>query len=192
MDALFWTAMAGLTVASAGLSWFALQRSAAPVVPEPADRRGFLVVAARHGLQAELAGRPDSWTLQGHIAGRAARVCVVEVDGQRWTELRLRVEGVPDDLRCASRAQGAAGAQPTGQPAADQALAVWGDDGALKTLKALWADEAQLAAWLELLGPEHGAAVSEGWLLHAVEGARGDLLEALVEELVEGARRMGI
>lgn len=91
MHLLFWIILGLLTLLSAALAWFALQKFAPLVVLPPADRRGFLVVAAQYGMRARLNGAPATWRLQGQVAGRPTQVRVIEVDGQRWTEARLLV-----------------------------------------------------------------------------------------------------
>jgi len=192
VDLLFWSALIVLTVISAGLAWLGLQK-ARPLTPPPApDRRGFLALAAEHGLQAQLDGLPATWGLHGQVDGRSVAVRVVEVEGQRWTEARLGVTGLSSGLRCASRALGARSATPTGLPAVDAALAVWTDDAGLDLLQSLWADEGCLRAWLALLGPEDGAAVDDGALVWSVEGVDSTALRGLLARLGEGVRAMGI
>ena len=64
--------------------------------------------------------------------------------------------------------------------------------GEVAVLGPLWADEARLAAWLETLGPVDGAAVHGGFLVHAVEGADGEALAALLDRLGASAAAMGV
>ncbi|MCK6505174.1 hypothetical protein L6R53_17545 [Myxococcota bacterium] len=187
MDPMFWIVMGGLGLASGGLAWLGLQRVAAPPVLPAPDRRGFLAVAARRGLQAELLGPVDRWTLGGSCQGWQVEARVVEVEGERWTEVRVRLPGVPAGLRVASRADEARGAVATGFPDADAALAARGEVAALGEL---WADPTRRAAWIEVLQPAFGPAVDGGWLVHADLGAQGERLEALLDRLLAAAARM--
>ncbi len=179
--------LAGLTVISAALAWFALGKFKIPTDLAPPDRRGWLVLAVRHGLRADVFGPVARWRLEGRVNERPLRVRVVEVEGDRWTEARVLLPGAAPDLCVRSRARPGAAGVPLAHPLADQVLVAQGDTALLDEV---CQDEDRLAAWLELLGPEDGAVVDQGWLVRAIDGADGDQVADLVDQLLAGSRRM--
>ena len=187
MDPMFWIVLGGLGVASGGLAWFGLKRVPPLQRLPPPERRGFEQVAARRGLQAELQGPAGTWRLRGELHGRPVEVRVVEVDGERWTEARVRLPGLPPELRVEGRAQARRGAVPTGHADVDAALAV---HGPVEALQPAWADPARRAAWIAVLSPPFGPAVDAGWLVHADLGADGAHMEALLDRLLAAAARL--
>lgn len=177
-----------LSALSAALAWFALGKVDAPLPLDRGDRRGWDVLAVQHHLQGDLSGEPASWALQGEIDGRPVRLRVVEVEGRRYTEARVEVPALAG-LSARSRARGerVRHAVPAGHPDLDEALLFEGEVG---SLAAVLADPARRASWRALLGPDDGPVLLDGWLVRSIDGCVGDEVEALLQGLLEGARRL--
>lgn len=180
--------MVALAVLSAVLAWFALQKVPPPSAGVPGDRRGWQALAARHGLRASLEGPPAEWRMEGEIEGLPVRVRVVEVDGERWTEARARVAGVPEDVDVQARSRSARGAVPLGLARFDEVLAA---RGSVEALRRRLAEEERLDTWLSLLGDPEGPVIDQGYFTRAMDGDDGEQLAALLAEVVDGARRLG-
>jgi len=101
----FLLALGALTVASAALAWFALGRSPPPLPLDVPERRPWQVLAARHGLRELLQGPPASWRLEGEIEGVPVAVRVIEIDDERWTEVRVRLSGPAPALDAHSKVE---------------------------------------------------------------------------------------
>ncbi len=179
--------MVGLAVLSAVLAWFALKKVPPPSTGVPGDRRGWQLLAARHDLRADLDGPVQQWRMEGEVDGVPVRVRVVEVNGERWTEARARVAGLPADVNVQARARSARGAEPLGIAMVDEVLAA---SGTVEPLAERLATGGCVDTWLSLLGDAEGPVVDAGWFTQAMDGDNGDALDALLHRVVEGARQL--